>query len=66
MLSRLEKDETFYMVAEVGGKVIGVSEINRRLGGYEKHVGVLGITIRNGFRNLGIGTEMMKTLVERA
>lgn len=65
-LSRLEKDETFYMVAEVDGKVVGVSEVNRRLGGYETHVGALGIAIRNGFRNLGIGIEMMKTLVERA
>jgi len=66
VLSRLEKDETFYMVAEVGGKVVGVSEINRRPSGYETHVGVLGIAIRNGFRNIGIGTEMMKTLVEQA
>jgi RimJ/RimL family protein N-acetyltransferase len=65
VLSRLEKDETFYMVAEVNGKVVAVSEINRR-SGYEKHVGVIGIAIRNGFRDLSIGTEMMKTLVEQA
>lgn len=50
MLSRLEKDETFYIVAEIGGKVVGGFEINRRLGGYETYIGVLGITIRNGFR----------------
>jgi len=65
VLSRLEKDETFYMVAEVGGKVVAVSEVNRR-SGYEKHVGVIGIAIRSGFRDLGIGTEMMKTLVGQA
>jgi RimJ/RimL family protein N-acetyltransferase len=65
VLSRLEKDETFYIVAEVNGKVVAVSEINRR-SGYEKHVGVIGIAIRNGFRDLSIGTEMMKTLVEQA
>ena len=65
VLSRLEKDETFYLVAEVSGKVVAVSEIGRR-SGYEKHVGVIGIAIRNEFRDLGIGTEMMKTLVMQA
>lgn len=65
VLSRLEKDEMFYLVAEVDGKVVAVSEISKR-GGYEKHVGVIGIAIRNGFRDLGIGTKIMKALVEQA
>jgi L-amino acid N-acyltransferase YncA len=65
VLSRLEKDEMFYLVAEVDGKVVAVSEISKR-GGYEKHVGVIGIAIRNGFRDLGIGSEIMKALVEQA
>lgn len=65
VLSRLEKDEMFYLVAEVDGKVVAVSEISKR-GGYEKHVGVIGIAIRNGFRDLGIGIEIMKALVEQA
>ena len=64
VLCRLEKDEAFYMVAEVGGKVVGVSEINRG-GGYERHVGVIGIAIRSEFRDLGIGAEMMEVLVEQ-
>lgn len=66
VLSRLEKSETFHMVAEVNGKVVGTSEINKRLSGYDKHVGMLGIAIRSGFRDVGIGTEMMKTLIEQA
>ena len=65
VLSRLEKDEMFYLVVEVDGKVVAVSEISKR-GGYEKHVGVIGIAIRNGFRDLGIGIEIMKALVEQA
>jgi len=65
VLSRLEKDEMFYLIAEVDGKVVAVSEISKR-SGYEKHVGVIGIAIRNGFRDSGIGTEMMKTLLEQA
>ena len=65
VLSRLEKDEMFYLVAEVDKKVVAVSEISKRCG-YEKHVGVIGIAIRSGFRDLGIGTEMMKTLIAKA
>jgi RimJ/RimL family protein N-acetyltransferase len=65
VLRRLEKDEMFYMVAEVGGKVAAVSEISKRSGS-EKHVGVIGIAVKNGFQDLGIGTEMMKSLVKQA
>ncbi len=65
VLSRLEKDEMFYLVAEIDGKVVAVSEISKR-GDYEKHVGVIGIAIKEGFRDAGIGTEMMNTLIEQA
>jgi len=65
VLSHLEKDEMFYLVAEVDGKVVAVSELSRR-SGYESHVGVIGIAIRNGYRDLGIGTELMKTLEMQA
>lgn len=65
MLSSLEKDELFFLVAEVGGRLVASSDIHV-LGGYEKHVGVLGIIVKNGFRDSGIGTEMMKTMIEQA
>jgi len=65
VLTRLEKDEMFYLVAEVDGKVVAVSEISKRTG-YEKHVGVIGIAIREGFRDIGIGTEVMNTLIGQA
>ena len=65
MLARLEKDELFFLVAEVDRKVVASSDIHI-LGGDEKHVGVIGIVIKSGFRGLGIGTEMVKTLVEQA
>jgi RimJ/RimL family protein N-acetyltransferase len=65
-LARLEKAETFYMVAQVEDKVIANSEIGKKTSGHDRHVGTLGIAIRNGYRNLGIGTEMLKTLIEQA
>ncbi len=65
VLGRLEKGETFYLVAEVCGRVIASSEVDLRTG-YERHVGVIGIAVANGFRDLGIGAEIMKTLVGQA
>lgn len=65
-LARSERDEAFYLVAEVDGRVVGNSELTRETGGRDSHVGRLGIAIREGFRNLGIGTEMMKALFEQA
>jgi RimJ/RimL family protein N-acetyltransferase len=64
-LSRLEKDEECYIVAEVDGKVVANSEVSRGRG-YEKHVGGIGIAIKDGFRDVGIGTEMMKALIDQA
>jgi hypothetical protein len=54
------------MVAEVNGKVIANSEIGRGREGYERHVGGIGVAIKKGFRDLGIGTEMMKALMKQA
>jgi RimJ/RimL family protein N-acetyltransferase len=65
MLSNLERDKLFFLVAEVDRKLVASSDIHI-LSGDEKHVGVLGIVVKYGFRGLGIGTEMMKTLVEQA
>lgn len=65
MLARLEKGELFFLVAEVDGKIVASSDIHV-LCGDEKHVGIIGVVIKSGFRGLGIGTEIMKTLVEQA
>jgi len=42
LIGYLEKGETFYLVADVDGKVVGTSELNIRAGGYEGHAGVIG------------------------
>ena len=65
-LSHLAKDEILYFAAEVDGKVVANSEISRNQGGYDSHVGGIGIAIREGYRDVGIGMEMMKTLIEQA
>lgn len=65
MLSRLENGEIFFLIAQVDGKIVASSDI-QILTGDARHVGVLGIVVKKEFRGLGIGTEMMKTLVEQA
>lgn len=64
-LSRMELEEVVYLVAEVDGGLVANSEISRKLAGYDKHVGGIGIAIKKGFRDLGVGTEMMKALIEQ-
>jgi ribosomal protein S18 acetylase RimI-like enzyme len=64
-LARVEKGEVFCLAAEVDGHVVANSEIVMGTG-YSKHVGVIGIGIKKGFRGIGIGTEMMRALEEHA
>ncbi len=66
LLSRLENDEQFSLVAEVGMKVVALSDFQIKEGDPEQRVGLFGIIVRNGYRDLGIGTEIMKTMLKQA
>ncbi len=59
-----ERGEIFFIAAEVDGKVVANSEISRG-DGYSAHVGGLGIAIKSGFRDMGVGTEMMNALIDQ-
>ena len=65
VLLRLEKGQIFFLVAGVEGKVVASSDIHFGKGS-EKHVGALGIAVQSGLRDLGIGTLMMRTMVNEA
>ena len=60
-----DKGEEFSLVAEVDGKVVANSAVTKKKG-RQKHVGGLGIAIREDYRDVGIGTEMMRTLIAQA
>ena len=64
-LASVEKGELMHVVAEVDGKLVANAEIGRRRGNMS-HVGDFGIGIRAGYRGIGIGTEVMRLLVEQA
>ena len=65
VLSQLEKDEIFFVVAEADKKVVASADI-QILSEDENQIGLLGIVVSKGYRNLGIGTEIMKTMAEQA
>jgi len=65
ILADIENDRIIGMVAEVDGRVVANSEVARK-SGIMDHVGELGISIKAGFRDIGIGTETMKALIEES
>ena len=62
-LVSIEKSEQVSVVAEAGGKLVGNSEVTRGKTGDEYHHGKLGIALIREYRDLGIGLEMVKTLI---
>ena len=48
------------------GKYAGNSGLTRNKGDARRHVATLGIVIEKKFRNMGIGTELMKTMEQLA
>ncbi|MDH5688757.1 MAG: GNAT family N-acetyltransferase [Candidatus Bathyarchaeota archaeon] len=64
-LNLLEKGEAFELVAEVNGKVVANSGLYRKTA-YSNHVGEIGfIGILKDYRNIGIGTEILETLIDQ-
>lgn len=61
----MEKDNVYCILAEVDGKVIANSELRKRRGD-ASHVGEIGIAVKDGYRDIGLGTEMLKTLISQA
>jgi len=59
------KEGMLYLVARVGGKVVGGASIHPRTD-KQAHVAEFGIYIRDGYRNLGLGTTLTNTFIEIA
>jgi len=59
------KEGMLSLVARLQGKVIGAADIHP-LTDKRAHVAEFGIYIRDGYRNLGLGTTLTKTFIEIA
>ena len=64
-LTNLEKDKHVAVVAEADGRVVGSCELNPRPGRMS-HVGSLGVSVKENFRDRGIGQELMRELERQA
>lgn len=64
-LDKINTHKTILLIAEYKNKIIGTSNINQGRG-RENHVGGFGITIRNGYRGIGLGTYIMKEIIKLA
>jgi RimJ/RimL family protein N-acetyltransferase len=57
VIAHLERDEDFFLAAEVNKKVVALAEFKIKNGDKEHPVGAIGIIVKKGYRNLGIGTK---------
>ena len=64
-LGDAEKGKVLTIVAEVNDRVIAITDIKIQTG-FRSHVGDLGIIMLKEYRDLGIGTEMLKLLIAQA
>jgi len=65
LLADIEKGSAICVVGEADGKLIANSEV-RKGAGRRKHIGGLAIALKDGYRDVGIGTEMMRLLIEES
>lgn len=66
LLAGVETAQNINVVAEVEGRLIANSDVQRGRFFDESHHGKLGISVSKEYRDLGVGFEMMKTLVEES
>ncbi|MBI3955913.1 GNAT family N-acetyltransferase, partial [Candidatus Gottesmanbacteria bacterium] len=62
-LTKMETGEKVHLIATVNGSFAGNCEI-RRHKRRETHVGTIGISVALKFRNEGVGSELLKALIE--
>jgi ribosomal protein S18 acetylase RimI-like enzyme len=55
----------FFLVAESEGRIVATGEVDIQEGN-PLHVGIVGIAVMAGYRNQGVGTKIMETLISKA
>jgi L-amino acid N-acyltransferase YncA len=64
-LARAAKGEIIDVIAEVDGRMVANSEVEKRTG-FMSHVGYLGIGIKADCRGIGIGSQIIQVLKEES
>jgi RimJ/RimL family protein N-acetyltransferase len=66
LVRSIKKGDTMSVLAEIEGEIVGNGNITRGSYRETRHHGHLGLTIREPYRGLGIGREMVKALLAEA
>jgi L-amino acid N-acyltransferase YncA len=66
LLVDIVKKKTICLVAEMNDKIVGYSWIERKPARRSSHSGELVVFIEKEHRNIGIGTAIMKAVIERS
>jgi len=53
------------IIAEYNGKIIGIADVRKRMGVMD-HITVMGISVRKGYRNMGIGSALIEECIKTA
>lgn len=61
----MENGKTIRVVAEVNHHVVASAEVTKQPGS-SSHVGAIGIGLSKAYRDLGIGTKMLRTLLRQS
>lgn len=65
MYNNVCNKNTVAKVAEINGRIVGLCDVCVDRADSEKaHIGVLGITIRNGYRNKGVGYRLISNVID--
>lgn len=64
-IKRIEKHKHIFLVVEDNNKIVGMTEIYLGIGRQE-HVGNLAISIRKGYRGMGLGVYLTKEIIKLA
>jgi ribosomal protein S18 acetylase RimI-like enzyme len=65
LMKNVEKGQSVVVIAETEGKLVGMTNARNR-GGRLRHTAGLGIFVKKGYRDRGIGSEMMRELETQA
>lgn len=58
--------EDYFLVAEVNGEVVGNAGLHAARGARRRHVGAVGMSVRDDWHGRGVGSELMTTIVDIA
>jgi len=64
-IKEIKSNRKVYLVAEINNIIIGSTEVGMGIG-RANHIGTLHIAIRNGYRGIGLGKYLMKSIIKLA